>query len=100
TSVFLLDRTAPVPPTVVPPASPGNTTSPRWLITAPRGATLTCTLTRGHTVILGPGACPAGGVVSLVGMRDGTYTMRVTATDSAGPVRGGWLARDVLGAVA
>ena len=45
TSVFILDRTAPVPPTVVPPASPSNSTTPRWVITAPRGATLTCTLT-------------------------------------------------------
>jgi hypothetical protein len=47
---------------------------------------LTCTLMRGRTLILGPGACPAGGVVSLAGQPDGTYTMRVTATDSAGNV--------------
>jgi hypothetical protein len=75
-----------VPPTVVPPASPNSSTTPRWLIAAPRGATLTCTLTRGRTLVLGPGGCPAGGVVSLDGMPDGTYTMRVLATDSAGNV--------------
>ena len=86
TSLFILDRTAPVPPTVVPPASPSNSKSPRWLITAPPGATLTCTLLRGRTLILGSGACPAGGVVSLAGLPDGTYTMRVTATDTAGNV--------------
>jgi len=86
TSVFVLDRTAPVPPTVVPPSSPDNSTLPRWIITTPRGATLTCTLLRGRTVIFGPGACPAGGVVSLAGQPDGTYTLRVTATDSAGNV--------------
>jgi hypothetical protein len=47
---------------------------------------VTCTLSRGRTVILGPGACPAGGTISLAGQPDGTYTLRVTATDSAGNV--------------
>jgi hypothetical protein len=99
-SVYLLDRTAPVPPTVVPPASPGNTTSPRWLVTAPRGATLTCTLLRGRAVVLGPGACPVGGLVSLLGKPDGTYTMRVTATDAAGNVSAASVTTYVLDTVA
>ncbi|MDQ1747793.1 MAG: large repetitive protein, partial [Frankiaceae bacterium] len=85
-TTFVLDRTAPVPPTVVPPSSPSNSRTPGWTITAPRGATLTCTLLRGSTVVAGPGACPAGGVFSLAGMPDGTYTLRVTATDAAGNV--------------
>jgi hypothetical protein len=85
-SVFVLDRTAPVPPTVVPPHTPDNTTAPHWVISGPRGATLTCTLLRGTTVIAGPEACPANGVFSLDGLPDGTYTLRVTATSLAGNV--------------
>ena len=86
TSVFILDRHAPVPPTVVPPSSPDNTHHPAWTITAPRGATLTCTLSSAGSIISGPSACPADGVFSLAGLPDGTYTLRVTATDSAGNV--------------
>ncbi|MDQ1695329.1 MAG: large repetitive protein, partial [Frankiaceae bacterium] len=86
TSTFILDRQAPVPPSVVPPRSPDNAHHPQWQISAPRGALLTCTLLHGRTVIFGPAACPADGVFSLVGMPDGTYTLRVTATDSAGNV--------------
>ncbi|MBV9292040.1 MAG: hypothetical protein JO222_06285, partial [Frankiales bacterium] len=85
-SDFDLDRTAPVPPTVVPPRSPDNSPTPRWIITGPRGALLTCTLLRGRKVIWGPAACPANGVFSLAGLPDGTYTLRVTATDRAGNV--------------
>jgi predicted phage tail protein len=85
-TTFQLDRAAPVPPTVVPPASPDNTRSPAWTITGPRGAALTCVLLRGSKVVYGPGACPAGGVFSLANMPDGTYTLRVTATDAAGNV--------------
>lgn len=85
-SFFVLDRQAPVPPTVTPPRSPDSSRDPAWHITAPAGATLTCTLLRGSAVISGPGACPAGGVFSLNGMPDGTYTLRVTATDRAGNV--------------
>jgi hypothetical protein len=70
------------------------------LITAPRGATLTCTLSHGRTLVLGPGACPANGVVSLAGMPDGTYTMRVTATDSAGNVSAASITTYVLDTVA
>jgi hypothetical protein len=86
-TTFLLDRTAPVPPTVIPPDSPSSNRDPAWTISGPRGATLTCTLLRGGTVVYAAAACPAGGVFSLAGMPDGTYTLRVTATDRAGNVR-------------
>ncbi|HET6909077.1 MAG TPA: Ig-like domain-containing protein, partial [Mycobacteriales bacterium] len=79
-SSFVLDRTAPVPPTVVPPSSPNSSTSPRWTISAPGDASLTCTLFRGTTVVFGPAPCPSNGVFSLAGQPDGTYTLRVTAT--------------------
>ena len=85
-SVFTLDRQAPVPPTVVPPSSPGNSRQPAWQITTPKGATLTCTLMRGGVVVSAPGACPTGGLYSLAGLPDGTYTLRVTAIDSAGNI--------------
>jgi large repetitive protein len=85
-TTFLLDRTAPVPPTVIPPDSPSSNRDPAWTISGPRGATLTCTLLRGGTVVYAAAACPAGGVFSLAGMPDGTYTLRVTATDRAGNV--------------
>jgi hypothetical protein len=86
TSVFILDRRAPVPPTVVPPRSPDSVYHPTWDIRAPRGAILTCTLMRGGAVIFGPALCPEDGRFSLVGLPDGTYTLYVTATDSAGNV--------------
>jgi hypothetical protein len=86
TSVFILDRHAPVPPTVLPPKSPDHRYHPEWTITAPKGATLTCTLLSGGEVIFGPAACPETGRFSLAGMSDGTYTLRVTATDSAGNI--------------
>ncbi|MDQ1685745.1 MAG: large repetitive protein, partial [Frankiaceae bacterium] len=85
-TTFHLDRTAPVPPTVIPPASPSNNRTPAWTISGPRGALLTCTLLRGSTVVYSAARCPAGGVFSLVGLPDGTYTLRVTATDAAGNV--------------
>src|SRR4051794_27595038 len=86
TSVFVLDRQAPVPPVVVPPSSPDNDVTPAWQISGPRNAELTCTLLQGRRVIWGPAACPANGVFSLAGLPDGTYTLRVTATDHAGNV--------------
>ncbi len=86
TSTFVLDRHAPVPPTVLPPTSPDNSHHPEWTISAPKGATLTCTLLSGGTIIAGPSACPADGTFSLAGRPDGTYTLRVTATDAAGNV--------------
>jgi hypothetical protein len=86
TSAFVLDRHAPVPPTVLPPSSPNSSHHPAWTISAPRGATVTCTLMNGKSVIFGPDSCPTSGVLSLAGMPDGTYTLRVTATDTAGNV--------------
>jgi hypothetical protein len=83
TSTLVLDRSAPVPPTVVPPRSPYSSTTPAWDITAPRGATVTCTLSRGGVVIYGPATCPANGVFNLAGQPDGIYTLRVTAYDAA-----------------
>ena len=86
TSVFVLDRQAPIPPSVVPPASPAHDMSPTWQISGPRNAVLTCTLMLGRKVVWGPATCPAGGTFSLAGLPDGTYTLRVTATDHAGNV--------------
>jgi hypothetical protein len=86
TSVFVLDRQAPVPPSVVPPASPSHDLSPTWQISGPRNAVLTCTLMLGRKVVWGPAPCPSSGTFSLAGLPDGTYTLRVTATDHAGNV--------------
>ncbi|HET7310770.1 MAG TPA: Ig-like domain-containing protein [Mycobacteriales bacterium] len=86
TSIFVLDRQAPIPPTVVPPASPDNDTTPTWQISGPRNAVLTCTLLQGRKIIWGPAPCPASGTFSLAGLPDGTYALRVTATDHAGNV--------------
>jgi hypothetical protein len=85
-SFFILDRRAPVPPNVTPPRSPDSSRDPVWRIVAPKGATLTCTLLRGGTVVDAPGACPAGGTYALAGMPDGTYTLKVVATDRAGNI--------------
>ncbi|HET6817403.1 MAG TPA: Ig-like domain-containing protein [Mycobacteriales bacterium] len=100
TSVFVLDRQAPIPPTVVPPASPDNDTSPTWQISGPRNAVLTCTLLQGRKVIWGPAACPSSGTFSLAGLPDGTYTLRVTATDRAGNVSAASVTSYVLDTVA
>jgi hypothetical protein len=71
---------------VVPPRSPDNDITPTWDISGPRNAVLTCTLMQGRKVIWGPATCPASGTFSLAGLPDGTYTLRVTATDHAGNV--------------
>ena len=83
---YRLDRTAPTPPTVLPPPSPSNSRTPVWQISVLPGDLATCTLRLGSTVIFGPAACPAGGLFSLLGQPDGGYTLTVTATDRIGNV--------------
>ncbi len=97
-SVFVLDRTAPVPPTVTPPPPSGSDKTPTWKIRAPRGAVLTCTLLGGRSVLYA-GECPSDGVFSLRHQPDGTYTLRVTATDSAGNVSAASVSEYVLDTV-
>lgn len=81
TSTYLLDSTAPEPPTVTAPPSPGSDRTPTWTLgpgmhecrlSHPDGALSTWT------------ACSASFTADLTGRPDGTYTLRVRTRDPAG----------------
>jgi Bacterial Ig-like domain len=95
---FTLDRSAPAAPAITsaPPAT-GNSSSPAWSFTHEAGATATCRLERGATVVSDWGACSSPKTWALAGEPDGTYTFRVRATDAAtntGPEATGTYAMD------
>lgn len=82
---YLLDRTAPSAPVFVnPPASPARGRVLMLTFTAEAGATLTCRLTSGATVVSPDTACISPLAVNLIGLPDGSYTLSARATDAAG----------------
>ncbi len=88
-STYKLDTTAPPVPTVtltVPALSPGNVTSPQFIVTdSESGDTLACSVAGATTVPGSAVTCGATTTVDLSGSgRDGSYTLSVTATDAAG----------------
>jgi predicted phage tail protein len=84
TDTFVLDRSGPAAPTLTaePPATHDNP-SPSWSFTHEAGATATCRLERGATVVSDWGPCTSPASFDLGGEVDGTYTFRVRATDAA-----------------
>src|SRR5581483_12471020 len=80
---YVLDTTPPVPPSVTPPASPGNSTSPVFVISAPGSASTSCSLVDPNGVTVFSGACPGTGRFDVSAGPDGTYTLTVTGTDVA-----------------
>ncbi|MFP5220493.1 MAG: Ig-like domain repeat protein [Actinomycetes bacterium] len=83
TASYLLDTTAPVAPVVSAPTGPSNSRS--WAITwtGEAGTTATCVLRLGTTVVETVSGCLSGHTFTLSGA-DGTYSVDVRLTDTAG----------------
>jgi large repetitive protein len=89
TASYTLDTTPPPAPTVAlstPGSSPGNVTTPQFIVTDPEaGVTYSCSVTGATPVPSSAITCGATTSVDLTGTgRDGAYTLSVTATDVAG----------------
>ncbi len=87
TRSYTLDRAAPPAPALT--ADPGadtNDATPTWAFTAETGASTSCRLERGATVISDWSACTSPRTHDLSAQSDGDYTFRVRATDAAGNV--------------
>src|SRR5207248_1256677 len=85
TSTYLLDTTAPPTPTITAsPASPGNSLVVTWAFTTPPSSTTTCSLSRAGVGVFGVAPCSGSVSYDLTGQPDGTYTLSVVATDTAG----------------
>lgn len=80
---FVLDRAAPVPAVVSGPTGPAVDRAPSYTFTGEPGATYTCQLAQGATV-LSVQACTSPTVLDLAGRPDGSYTLGVRVTDAAG----------------
>ncbi|HEX5268756.1 MAG TPA: Ig-like domain repeat protein [Acidimicrobiales bacterium] len=85
TSSYTLDTTPPAAPTITAaPASPGNSTHPRWSFTSPAGTTTSCQVTDSPgTVISAFAPCSSPYTADLTGRPDDTYTVTIVATDAA-----------------
>ena len=84
---YRYDTTAPAAPvfTARPPAGGADRTI-SWSFTVPPDTTATCTVTRDFNVIRRESACSGRYDLNLGGLPDGTYTLTVRYTDSAGNV--------------
>ncbi|HVM27520.1 MAG TPA: Ig-like domain-containing protein, partial [Mycobacteriales bacterium] len=84
TADYRLDTTPPLPPSVLAPVGPSRSRS--WTVTfsGEPGATASCVLLRGSTVVTTVDGCLSGHVFDLTGLPDGTYTVEVRLTDAAG----------------
>ena len=82
---FELDRSAPVAPVITgnPPANTSDA-SASYTFTYEAGATATCQMERGATVVRAWAPCASPRTYDLSAEVDGTYTFRVRATDPAG----------------
>jgi hypothetical protein len=84
TVVYTLSTATPDGPgALVEPASPRPNRAPSWTFTLPAGATATCRVVRGSTVIY-DGPCSSPFVLDLSSEPDGVYTLAIVAVDAAG----------------
>jgi len=81
---YTLDRTAAAPGLTPVSPDPGNDATPTWSFTGEAGASFTCELRRGATVVSPLGACSSPATHDLSGQPDGTYTFSVTQNDAVG----------------
>ena len=86
TSTYALDTTGPGVSITSEPRSPGRDRNPTWEFAVEAGAKTECALSRGGTEIDADGSCPSPASFDLSGEPDGTYTLRLVATDTAGNV--------------
>ncbi len=83
---YVLDTVAPAAPELVDPTGPSRNRAASFSFTAEAGATTSCRVTRGATVLAPLAACVSPHAVDLTGQPDGAYTLSVRATDPAGNV--------------
>src|SRR5205823_2398092 len=77
----------PAAPTITSTPGPtGNDLSPTWTFTAESGATTTCSLSSGATVVYAASPCSGSVSYDLRTKPDAAYTLTVVATDAAGNV--------------
>ncbi|MFL6239023.1 MAG: Ig-like domain-containing protein [Actinomycetes bacterium] len=94
---YTLDSTAPNTPTIVSaPVGPASDRTPTWTFVGEPGATFTCKVMRGTSIVLAPTTCTSPFTANLAGQPDGTYTLTVTATDPSGNTSAGSTASYVL----
>ncbi|PYP40305.1 MAG: hypothetical protein DMD43_08750, partial [Gemmatimonadetes bacterium] len=87
TGTYTLDTVPPAAPTITSTPGPtGNDLSPTWTFTAESGATTTCSLSSGATVVYAASPCSGSVSYDLRTKPDAAYTLTVVATDAAGNV--------------
>lgn len=87
-SSYTLDTIGPEVTITSAPTSPGDGRNPTWSFTTEAGAVTTCSLSNGTTQISPEASCVSPSSFGLNGQPDGSYTLRVRATDqlrNAGP---------------
>jgi sugar lactone lactonase YvrE len=82
---YVLDTSNPAPPapTVLPP-DPDNDSTPTWEFTGEAGATFSCKLMQGLTLIFASAPCSSPNTFDLLSLPDATYTFSVVQVDLAG----------------
>jgi hypothetical protein len=81
---YVLDTAAPAAAVVSAPVGPSRNRTPSFTLTTEDGATTSCRLTSGATVISDYAACTSPVVINLADLPDGTYTLTVRVSDAAG----------------
>ncbi|HSH62448.1 MAG TPA: Ig-like domain-containing protein, partial [Acidimicrobiales bacterium] len=82
---YVLDRSAPNPPTLVSgPGAGGSDPTPTWVFSGEAGATFTCELRMGSEVVSPATSCTSPVSYDLSGRPDGTYTLVLVQRDAAG----------------
>lgn len=84
TSSYTLDRSGPEVTFTSEPKSPDSVRNPTWRFSVEAGASTECSISRGGSVLTKDASCPSPVSFNLNGEPDGTYTLRVTATDPLG----------------
>lgn len=83
-SVYMLDRTAPVVSIDAGPAPVSSERNPEWDFTSEPGVTTECQLSSSTAVLQTFAPCTSPRSYNLTGQPDDTYTFSVQATDLAG----------------
>ena len=85
TRSYTLDRAAPAAPVITSgPAAESSDDTPTYDFTYEPGATTSCRVERGATVVSDWAPCSTAHTANLAAQVDGVYTFRVRATDAAG----------------
>jgi hypothetical protein len=84
-SAFSIDLTAPAAPVITGgPSSTSTDDTPTWTFRPVPGATLSCTVYQGTTIVAGPVSCSSPAAFDLTSAVAGVYTFSVVAIDPVG----------------